>query len=71
MKKDLKRTYMISRLIIAIVTFIIFNIMFINEDSSWKVLPFIFSIIAFALSFPSSIISKKLLTIGSNIQKKY
>lgn len=65
-----KKIYMISRIIIAIVTFIIFNIMFTNEDESWNFLPPIFSLIAFVISFPSSIVSKKLINIGGRIQNK-
>ena len=42
--------------------------MFINEDISWKFLSFIFSLITFIMSFPSSIISKKIINLGNNIK---
>jgi len=66
----MKKEYKVSRYIILILTFLIFNIMFINEDKSWLILPPIFSLIAFILSFPSSIVSKKFIKIGDNIKNK-
>lgn len=65
-----EKMYKISRLILAIMTFIIFNIMFINEDISWKFLPIVFALIAFGVSFPSSILSKKLVNIGDKIENR-
>lgn len=67
----MEKSYKISRVILAIVTFIIFNIMIINEDVSWKIIPFVFGAIVFGLSFPSSVISKKLLNIGNNLESKF
>ena len=66
----IEKLYKISRIILAIMTFIIFNIMFINEDVSWKFLPIIFALIAFGVSFPSSIISKKIMNVGNKIESK-
>lgn len=45
--------------------------MIINEDVSWKIIPFVFGAIVFGLSFPSSVISKKLLNIGNNLESKF
>lgn len=64
----MKKSYKLSRIILAILAFLIFNIMFINEDISWKFLSFIFSLITFIMSFPSSIISKKIINLGNNIK---
>ena len=64
----MKKSYKLSRIILAILAFLIFNIMFINEDISWKFLSFIFSLITFIMSFPSSIISKKIINLGHNIK---
>ena len=64
----MKKSYKLSRIILAILAFLIFNIMFINEDITWKSLSFIFSLITFIMSFPSSIISKKIINLGNNIK---
>lgn len=64
MDNTLKKSYRISRIIIPVITFIIFCVMFRREDSSWRILPFIFALIAFVVSFPSSIISKHLINFG-------
>lgn len=64
----MKKSYKLSHIILAILAFLIFNIMFINEDISWKFLSFIFSLITFIMSFPSSIISKKIINLGNNIK---
>ena len=70
MEKTMKKSYRISRIILAVVTVIIFNIMFINEDESWRIIPFIFAAIVFGLSYPSSVISRKLINIGNKIENK-
>lgn len=70
MNKTMQKSYKIARIILAIITFIIFNIMIINEDASWKFIPFIFGVIVFGLSFPSSVISRKLINIGNNLESK-
>ena len=61
--KKMKKIYMISRVILVIITFIIFKIMFIHEDSSWTIVAFIFSLIVFIVSFPSALISLSLIHI--------
>lgn len=66
----MKKIDNITRLILVILTFIIFNIMIINEDSSWNIIPLIFSVIVFLLSFPSSLISKKIIELGNKINNK-
>lgn len=66
----MKKSYGLSRIILAVITVIIFNIMFINEDESWRIIPFIFAVIVLGLSFPSSVISRKLINIGNKIESK-
>lgn len=66
----MKKEYKISRYIILVLTFVIFNIMFINEDKSWLILPFVFALITFGFSFPSTIFSKKIIKLGDNIKNK-
>ena len=61
---------MISRVVLTLLTFIIFNIMIINEDSSWLILPFFFSLVVFFVSFPSAFISKVLIKIGDRFDKR-
>lgn len=68
--KEIKKIYMISRVVLTLLTFIIFNIMIINEDSSWLILPFIFSLVVFFVSFPSAFISKVLIKIGDRFDKR-
>ena len=66
----MEKSYKISRIIIAVITFILFSIMIINEDESWNFIPLIFAVIAFGLSFPSTLISRKLITIGNRLESK-
>ena len=61
---------MISKVILVVITFIIFNIMIINEDSSWLILPFFFSLVVFLVSFPSTFISKVFIKIGDRLDKR-
>ena len=68
--KEIKKIYMISRVVLTLLTFIIFNIMIINEDSSWLILPFFFSLIVFLVSFPSTFISKIFIKIGDRLDKR-
>lgn len=70
MEKTMKKSYGISRIILAVMTVLIFNILFINEDESWRIIPFIFAAIVFGLSYPSSVISRKLINIGNKIENK-
>ena len=64
----MKKVYMISRVVLAAMTLILFGIIIINEDSSWKFIPIIFSLIVFGLSFPSTIFAKKIIEIGNKIE---
>lgn len=68
--KKTKKIYMISRVILVVITFIIFKIMFIHEDSSWVIVAFIFSLIVFIVSFPSTLISKVFIKIGNRLDKR-
>ncbi len=68
--KEMKKNYMISRVILTLLTFIIFRIMIINEDSSWLILSFVFSLIVFIVSFPSTFISKIFVKIGDRLDKR-
>lgn len=61
---------MISRVMLTLFTFIIFNIMFIHEDSSWVIVAFIFSLIVFIISFPSALINKVFIKIGNRLNKR-
>ena len=69
MNKNMEKYYKISRVILVIATLIISEIMFINEDESWRIIPFIFSAIVLGFSFPSSIISKKLINFEKKLEK--
>lgn len=66
----MKKINMISRVIMTVITFILFSIMIINEDSSWNIVPVIFSLIVFGLSFPSTIFAEKIIKIGNKINNK-
>lgn len=68
--KEMKKIYMISRVVLTLLTFIVFYIMFINEDSSWVILPFIFSLVVFLVSFPSTFISKIFIKMGDRFDKR-
>ncbi|MEE3342836.1 MAG: hypothetical protein VZS44_01955 [Bacilli bacterium] len=70
MKNDklINKYYMISRFIIAILTFIILSIIY--KDSSLNLGYLIFALIAFGISFPSSVISKKIINKGNKIENK-
>lgn len=70
MSEQIKRTYGFSRIIIAIITLVIFNILFIHEDISWKILSLIFAIIAYGISYPSTWITNALINIGNKIQNR-
>lgn len=59
-----------SRIIMVVITFILFSIMIINEDSSWNIVPGIFSLIVFGLSFPSTILAERIIKIGNKINNK-
>ena len=67
----MKKTYMISRIILTVITFVLFSIMVINEDTSAKIIPIIFSSIVFGLSFPSTIFAKKIIEKGNKIENTF
>ena len=62
--KQYNKIYSISRVILTVLVFIFFRILFIAEDESWMVLPFVYAIIAYVFSFGSSAISKKMIKFG-------
>ena len=64
------KIYNISRIILTVLTVIIFKIIFINEDESWRIVPYILAAIVFGFSFPSSAISKKFIRIENRIESK-
>ena len=66
----MKKINMMSRIIMVVITFILFSIMIINEDSSWNIVPGIFSLIVFDLSFPSTILAERIIKIGNKINNK-
>ena len=66
----MKKINMISRIILSIIVFILFSIFIMNEDSSWIIIPIIFSLITFGLSFPSTIFAQKIIKIGDKINNK-
>lgn len=66
----MKKINMISRVIMTVITFILFSIMIINENSSWNIVPVIFSLIVFGLSFPSTIFAEKIIEIGNKLSNK-
>lgn len=66
----MEKFYNISRIILTVITVMVFKIMFINEDESWRIIPYIMAAIVFGLSFPSSVISKKLINIENKIENK-
>ena len=66
----MEKFYNMSRIILTVITVIVFKIMFINEHESWNIIPYIFGAIVFGLSFPSSVISKKLIDVANKIENK-
>ena len=57
----MKKINMISRIILAVLAYVIFSIMFINEDKSWHFVTVLYSLIVFGLSFPSTIFANKII----------
>ena len=53
-----------------LLTFIILNIMFINESITWTILSTILSLIVYIIGFSGMFISKKIIKIGDNIKNK-
>lgn len=69
-KKLMAKSYNISRVILAVMTFLIFRFMFIHEDESWNTVSFIFGIIVFFISFPSTLISRLIIKLGDKLGYK-
>lgn len=63
-----KKLYRYSRLILFLIAFILFQIILINEDMSFKVIGFVFSIFTYLFSFISSIFSKKIICFGDKLK---
>lgn len=63
-----KRLYRYSRLILFLVAFLSFQIILINEDISFKIIGFAFSIFTYLISFISSIFSKKIIHFGDKLK---
>ena len=66
----MEKLYKLSSVILAVITVIIFNIIFTDEKDYGIIVSAIAAIIVFGLSFLSSVVSKKLINIGSNIESK-
>ncbi len=69
MENTNKRIYKISRIILAIFTFIIFSIILFYEADS-LFFSSLFALITYGVSFPSSFIAKKIIDIGNKIENK-
>ena len=62
------KEYKIANILLVILSFIVFNILFINEDASWKVLIFFFAIVTAFISYPGSFVSMLILKRGDTIK---
>lgn len=72
MDLKLKKAYRISRIVLTIITFIVFKLLFIYDlKSLGTVIGLIFAVIVFGISFPSAIISKYILKLGNKIKNIY
>ena len=63
----MKKIYMISRIILTAITFILFSLLIIGGGSSFAVVPITYSIIVFACSFPSTKLAEKIIDKGQMI----
>lgn len=70
MESQQKKHYSISRVILTLITFIIFCILFREEDISFIRITISMTALAFVISFPGALLSKKLIKIGNNIKNK-
>ena len=70
MKKIMETEYKISRIILTIIVFIIFNVILIIGDSKHLIVPLIFALITFGISFLSSKISRKIISIANKLESK-
>jgi hypothetical protein len=66
----MKKINMISRILLGVLAYVIFSIMFINEDKSWHFVTVLYSLIVFGLSFPSTIFANKIIDKGNKIDNK-
>lgn len=66
----MKKINMISRILLGVLAYVIFSIMFINEDKSWHFVTVLYSLIVFGLSFPSTIFAYKIIDKGNKIDNK-
>ena len=64
-----KNTYRVSIIVITLISFLMFQIMFINENVTIKLIGLFLTLLTFALSFISTIFSKKILYFGDKFQK--
>ncbi len=65
------RLYRISQLIITGLTFIILMAAFIHENESDFHIPIFMTFVVFLISFPSTILSKKLIKYGNTIKNEF
>ena len=70
MEETMEKEYKISRVILAIIVFIIFNIILIIGGGELWIVPLIFALITFGISFPSSKISRKIISIANKLESK-
>lgn len=66
----MERLYIFSGIILAVITAIIFNVVFTDEKDYGIIVSLIAAIIVFGLSFLSSVVSKKIISTGSRIENK-
>lgn len=71
----MEKSYKISRITIAVITFILFSSIIngsftVNPSIFGAIISLIFAAIAFGLSFPSTLISRKLINIGNKLESK-
>ena len=64
----MKRIYMISRIVLAIIAFLIPSVFILINKSEWSIAPIIIALIVFALSFISTIFAKKIIDEGNKIK---
>lgn len=64
------KAYKLSRFVLAIISFIVLCIMFINEEESWIVAS-VLTLVVFGLSFPSTWMSKKLYKFGNELESTF
>ncbi|MEE0264912.1 MAG: hypothetical protein UD936_04720 [Acutalibacteraceae bacterium] len=66
----MERLYIFSGIILFVITAIIFNVVFTDENDYGIIVSLVAAIIVFGLSFLSSVVSKKLISRGSRIENK-